>query len=196
MMALNYRALSPERARSAALGILAGATLAVVALVTIPVYLGHRHYDKLVADSSDKLERFRRIAATRPHVVRSLEAVRAKESKKFYLRAGGAALAAAEVQETMRTLIEGSGAKTITMQVPAAKDEGRYRQVPVNVQLFANIVAMRRILHAVETGTPHLFIDNLVVRTQVPATFKPGPGEEREMFVQFDVYGYGLTGQP
>lgn len=194
-MAFNYRALSPQQSRRAALGILVGAIAAVVALVAIPAFLAHRHYDRVVADSQDKLERFRRIAATRPDVVRSLEAVRAKDAKKFFLRPGGAALSAAEVQEMMRTLIEGSGARTITMQVPAAKDEGRYRQVTVNVQLFANILGMRRILHAVESGTPHLFIDNLVVRTQVPATFKPGPGEEREMFVQFDVYGYALTGQ-
>lgn len=194
MMAINYRALSPAQSRRTALGILAGVVLAVVALLAIPVWVGHRHYDILLADNLDKLDRFRRIAATRPEVVRSLEAVRAKEARKFFLRAGGAALSAAEVQESMRTLIEGSGGRIITMQVPAAKDEGRYRQVTVNVQLSTNIVALRRILNTVETGTPHLFVDNLMVRSQVPSTFKPAPGTEPEMFVQFDVFGYALTG--
>jgi hypothetical protein len=34
-----------------------------------------------------------------------------------------------------------------------------------------------------------LFLDNLTVRAQVPSGFKPQPGFEPEMFVQFDVSG-------
>ena len=191
---MNLRTLSPEESRRLALGILAGVVVAVVAAIAIPVWLAPRHYDAALADLTDKFERYRRIAATRPEVVRSLEEVRSKEARKFFLRSGGAALSAAEVQESVRQFIEANGARLITMAVPASKDEGRYRQVLVNVQLTANIQTLRKILHRVENGTPLLFIDNLMVRSQVPATFKPGPGAEPEMFVQFDVYGYSVTG--
>jgi len=191
---VNLRSLSPLQSRRLAVGLLAGATLAAILLVAIPVWLAHRHYDVAIAELTDRHERYLRVAATRPDVVRGRDAVRAKEGRKFYLRAGAAALSAAEAQETIRTLIEGSGGKIITMQVPAARDEGRYRQVTLNVQLTANIIALRRILHAIETGTPLLFVDNLMVRSQVPSTFRPGPGGEPEMFVQFDVYGYAITG--
>ena len=78
--------------------------------------------------------------------------------------------------------------------IELAIHEGRYRQVTVNVQLTANVVALRKILNSIETRTPHLFVDNLMVRSQVPSNFKPGPGAEPEMFVQFDVSGYTLTG--
>lgn len=191
---MNPRALSPEKSRRLALAVLAGAILAAAAVVAVPVWLAHRHYDQALADLTEKLERFRRVAATRADVAKGLEVVRAKEARKFYLRAGAAALSAAEAQEAMRTLVEGSGGRIITMQVPAAREEGRFRQVSVNVQLSANIVALRRILNAIESGTPMLFVDNLMVRSQVPATYRPGPGGEPEMFVQFDVYGYALTG--
>jgi general secretion pathway protein M len=191
---MNLRTLSAEQSRRLALGILAGVVVAVVAAIAIPVWLAYRHYDAALADMTDKFDRYRRISTTRPEVVRSLEAVRAKEARRFFLRSGGAALSAAEVQESVRSFIEANGARLITMQVPAAKDEGRYRQVLVNVQLTANIQTLRKILHRVETGTPLLFVDNLMVRSQVPATFKPGPGAEPEMFVQFDVYGYSVTG--
>jgi general secretion pathway protein M len=191
---VNPRALSPEKSRRLALAVLAGAILAAAAVVAVPVWLAHRHYDQALADLTEKLERFRRVAATRADVAKGLEVVRAKEARKFYLRAGAAALSAAEAQEAMRTLVEGSGGRIITMQVPAAREEGRFRQVSVNVQLSANIVALRRILNAIESGTPMLFVDNLMVRSQVPATYRPGPGGEPEMFVQFDVYGYALTG--
>lgn len=191
---MNLRSLSPEQSRRLAIGILVGVILLALAAVAIPVWLAHRHYDKALAEMTDRLDRYRRIATTRPEVVRNLEAVRAKEARRFFLRPGGSALSAAEVQEAVRQIIEANAARLITMQVPASKDEGRYRQVVVNVQLTANIQSLRKILHRVEAGTPLLFVDNLMVRSQVPSTFKPGPGAEPEMFVQFDVYGYSVTG--
>jgi hypothetical protein len=77
-----------------------------------------------------------------------------------------------------------------------SKDEGRYRQVAAQVQLAANIHALRKILHAVEAHVPLLFVENLMVKTQVPGNFRPGPGAEPEMFVTFDVHGYTLAGSP
>jgi hypothetical protein len=64
----------------------------------------------------------------------------------------------------------------------------------VNVQLTANIFALRKILAAIENNTPFLFVDNLQVRTQVPPNYRPQPGAEPEMFVMMDVTGYALTG--
>ncbi len=79
------------------------------------------------------------------------------------------------------------------MQAPVSKDDGHYRQMSANVQIAANIFALRKILHAIENNVPYLFVDNLTVRTQVAGNFKPAPGAEPEMFVQFDVSGYSLT---
>ena len=39
-----------------------------------------------------------------------------------------------------------------------------------------------------------LFVENIMVRSQVPGNFKPGPGAEPEMFVSFDIVGYSLEG--
>ena len=52
----------------------------------------------------------------------------------------------------MRSIIEASGARLITMQVPASRDEGRYRQVVVNVQLTANIRRCARSCTRIETA--------------------------------------------
>jgi general secretion pathway protein M len=117
-----------------------------------------------------------------------------RDPRKFYLRGGPPALSAAEAQEAIRSIIESGGGRLITMGAPSSKEQGRYRQVTVNVQITANIFALRKILAAVESRTPYLFIDNLLVRTQVPANFRPAPGDEKEMFVQFDVSGYAIVG--
>ena len=186
--------MSPQQSRRLAVGLLVAVIALGVGAVAIPVSLAHRHYDRALDDLTDKLERYRRIAATRPEVGRELEAMRSREARKFFLRSGGAALSAAEAQEAIRALVEQNGARLITMQAPVSRDEGRYRQITVNVQLTANIFALRKLLHAIEQYTPDLFVDNLMVRSQVPANFRPGPGAEPEMFVQFDISGYAVTG--
>jgi hypothetical protein len=187
-------AMNPAKSRQLALLLLVLAIVAVVCAVAVPVWLLNRHYDVALDDSLNRLERFRRIASTRPEVAKQLETLRAKESKKFFLRSGAASLSAAEMSEAVRGIVEAHGGRLITMQAPNSRDDGRYRQISVNVQLTANVFALRKILNAIETNTPYLFVDNLMVRSQVPGNFKPGPGAEPEMFVQFDVTGYALTG--
>lgn len=183
-----------KRDHTLALALLIAATLLVLAAIVVPVWLLHRHYDGAISELSDRLSRYQRIAATRPQVLQAIEAMRARDPRKFYLKAATAPLAAAEMQELVKNLIEANGGKVITAQVQAPREEGRYRQVSVNLQFTANILALRRILNGLETGQPTLFADNVVIRSQVPATFKPAPGGEPEMFVQFDVFGYTLGG--
>ena len=185
--------LDPRQSRRLAVGLLAAVVLAAIALVGIPVWMLHRHYDEALADMTGKLDRYRRIAATRPEAAKQLEALRTKDTRRFFLRPGAPALSAAESQEVVRQLVESSGGRLISLQPPQVKEEGRYRQVTVNVQITANVFAMRKILHAIESHTPYLFIDNLVVRSQVPGNFKPAPGGEPEMFLIFDISGYALT---
>jgi general secretion pathway protein M len=186
--------MSPKQSRQLAVGLLAAVVIAVVAMVAIPVWMLNRHYDVALEDAANRLDRYRRIATTRPEVAKQLEAVRAKESRKFFLRSGAISLSAAEASEAVRAIVEANGGRLITMQAPSVRDEGRYRQITAAVQLTANIFALRKILHAIESNTPYLFLDNLVVRSQVPGNFRPGPGAEPEIFVSFDLTGYTQTG--
>jgi general secretion pathway protein M len=186
----------PQRSRQLAVVLLLAAVLGVIALLALPTWLLYNRYDRVLAERRDQIERFSRIAATRAEVARQLEAMRGKDTKKFFLRSGAAALSAAEAQEYIRGMVDAAGGRLVTMQALPAKEEGRYRQVSAQVQLAANIHALRRILHAVESHVPMLFIENLTVKTQVPGNFKPAPGAEPEMFVTFDMHGYSLVGNP
>jgi general secretion pathway protein M len=186
----------PQRSRQLAVALLVAAVLGIIALLALPTWLLYNRYDRVLAERRDQVERFSRIAATRAEVARQLEAMRGKDTKKFFLRSGAAALSAAEAQEYIRGMVDSAGGRLVTMQALPAKEEGRYRQVSAQVQLAANIHALRRILHAVESHVPMLFIENLTVKTQVPGNFKPAPGAEPEMFVTFDMHGYSLVGNP
>jgi general secretion pathway protein M len=193
---MNAANLTPARSRNLALGLLELAILAVIAVVAIPAWWAYDRYDRAHAERAERLDRYQRIAATRPDIARQLEAMRGKDTRRYFLRSGAAALSAAEAQEAIRAIVESAGARLITTQALPSKDEGRYRQVSAQVQLAANIFALRTLLHRIETNVPYLFIDNLMVKTQVPGNFRPGPGAEPEMFITFDMHGYSLTGNP
>lgn len=193
---MSAATLPATRERRLAVALLVGVALAIVAVLALAAWYPYQRYDRELRDRTERLERYRRIAGTRAEVAKQLEAMRDKDSRKFFLRSGAAALSVAEAQEIVRGIVESSGGRLITMQALPAKDEGRYRQVSAQVQLAANIFSLRRILHSIEMHVPHLFIDNLMVKTQVPGNFRPGPGAEPEMFVTFDVHGYSLVGPP
>jgi hypothetical protein len=66
--------------------------------------------------------------------------------------------------------------------------------VSVNVQMTGNIFALRKILNAIETNTPALFVETFSMRSQIPANYRPGPGQEPDMFIVLDVSGYSVPG--
>ena len=143
-------AMTQQPGRRAAAGLLVGVALALVAVIVVPFYLLNRHYDAALADLGDKLDRYRRVAASRAEASQQLEAMRALEPRKGFLRSGAPALSAAEATEALRNIIEANGGKLITIQAPVAKEDGRYRQITMNVQLSGTIFATRKILNAIE----------------------------------------------
>ena len=187
-------AMSKPPGRKAAALLLVGVALALVAVIVVPFYLLNRHYDAAIAELGDKFDRYRRIAGSRTAATQQLEAMRALEPRKGFLRSGAPALSAAEASEALRTIIEANGGKLITMQQAVAKADGRYRQLTVNVQLAGSIFALRKILHAIETNQPALFVENLQLRSQVPANYKPPPGSEPDVYMQMDVAGFAVMG--
>ena len=184
------------RSRRLAAGLLVLMVVAILLVLAGPAWYFYTRYERELAERRDKLARYDQIVATRAEVARQLEAMRAKDARRFFLRSGASALSVAEAQEAIRSVVESSGGRLITMQQLPAKEEGRYRQVSAQAQLAANIHALRRILHTIEGNVPLLFVENLTVKTQVPSNFKPAAGAEPEMFVSFDLHGYSLSGNP
>jgi hypothetical protein len=185
---------SPEKRRQAALAFLAAAVVIGVAAIGAPLWLAHRHYDNALEDMDARLVRYERLAASRPALEQKLEAVRAMGGRKYFLKATAASLSAAEIQERVRQFIDTTGARLISVQVGSPRDDGRFRQVTVTVQLNASTPSLRRILLALESAEPSIFVESLMVRAQVPPGYKMQPGFEPEMFIQFEISGYAIAG--
>ena len=191
--------LSPARQRALAVGLLVVAVVVVLAAILGPVILLHRHYDAAIADISDKLHRYQRVAAQAPELRVALNAMQQRDARRFFLRNTATNLAGAELQELVKASIESNGGRITTSQNTSPREDGRFRQIGVNVQFFATTPALQKILLAIESHEPYLIVDNLTVRPlNAFRGFKPAPGQEPELNVQLDVgaWAYAEPAKP
>ncbi len=186
--------LPAKQQRALAIGLLVVAVAITLAILFLPVVLLHKHYGDGIAALDDRLETYRRVAAQAPEYRKALETMSAKDMRRFFLKNTAPNLAGAELQEMVRAAIEGNGGRITTSQNQAAKDDGRFRQIGVNVQFFATTPNLQKVLYALETQQPYLIVDNLSMRPlNAFRGFRPAPGQEPEVTVQLDVIGYAYA---
>jgi len=186
--------LPPRQSRVLALALLALALALAIALLLTPFLLLHRHYDAVTDALQDRIEVYRRVAAQTPELKKALEALRAKDGRRFFLHNTALNLAGAELQDLVRAAIENNGGRITTIQTAQPREDGRFRQVGSNVQLFATTPNLQKILYALETQTPYTLIENITVRPlNAFRGFKPPPGSEPELSVLLDVSGFAFA---
>ena len=182
------------RQRALAVGLLVAAVVASLAVVLGPVILLHRHYDEAISDASDRLHRYERIAAQAPELRTTLAAMQQRDGRRFFLKNTATNLAAAELQELVKAAIEGNGGRITTSQTTSPREDGRFREIGVNVQFFATTPALQKILYAIESHVPYLIVENITIRPlNAFRGFRPAAGQEPELNIQIDVGGWAYT---
>ncbi len=186
---------APRDRRILAVALLALIFVAAIAAIAVPVVLLNRHYDDNLARMTRQWKSQTAFNAMNPQVNRALEALRAKNVRRLFLKGTTSALASAELQDLVRQVIESSGGRLISASANPHKDDGAYRTANANFQLNINNVNLRRMLHALETREPYLFNEGLVIRSQVPFSYRPPAGTtEPDLFVQMDVSAIAYVG--
>jgi hypothetical protein len=179
--------LTPSQSRALAIGLLVLAVVAVLSAALVPVIMLHRHYDTHIELLSDRLTRYRRIAAQAPELSKALEIVRERNGRRFFLRNTAPNLASAELSELLKGAVEGNGGRITTSQNVQPKDDDRFKQVGANVQFFATTANLQKVLTELESKQPYVVISNITVRpVNAFRGFKPPPGQDPELIVQLD----------
>jgi hypothetical protein len=181
---------SPQARRAAALALLVVLILAAGALVAVPFYKLHEHYDTALESLQFRFAKLRAIAAQKPETQKALLAVKSENSTKFFLKNTAPNLAGSELQDIVRAAVEKGGARLTSVQVGAPKEEGRYRQVVLNIQVIGNIAALQKTLHALESSLPYVFVDTLRINSTQFRGARVAAGVEPEVTVQMDVSAY------
>jgi len=188
------RQLTNNQSRFLAIGLLCLSLIIVFLLIYLPVSMLNRHYDEEIASRIDHLQRYRKIISAGDSIRAALDRVTKNKGRDHFLKNTGTALAASEIQEIAKNLLDANGGKLISMQIAPPRDEDGHRRVSLNVQLSGNMAALRQILYTLETMKPYLLVDNMSIRSQVNSGFRrPPDGNEPDLIVGFDLSGYALV---
>ena len=110
--------MAPARQRALAAALLVGAILLLLIVVLGPIVLLHRHYDEAIADTSDRLRRYQRVAAQAPGLRVALDAMQQRDGRRFFLKNTATNLAGAELQELVKAAIEATAAGSRPARTP------------------------------------------------------------------------------
>ncbi|MDH5287815.1 MAG: type II secretion system protein GspM [Betaproteobacteria bacterium] len=185
--------LKPGQSRALAVALAVAAVAAVAALVLVPTLLLHKRYDTAIEELTDRLVRYRRVAAQAGELAKAVEAVRARDSRRHYLRNTAPNLASAELSEAVKAAIEGNGGRITTSQNAPPRDDEAFKLVGANIQFFATTANLQKILAALETQQPYVVVANVTVRpVNAFRGFKPAPGQDPELVVQVDAVAWAF----
>jgi len=144
-----------------------------------------------VLDAEAQLARFSRIAAATGPLRSRLDKIRAGQpGARGTLAAATSPLAAAELQAKAKRLVEAYGATLKSTQVLPAREEGAFRRVAVRIDMESDLEALQKVIHALETASPYLFVSNVEIRARPILASMPAARPVPDLTVAFDLYGY------
>lgn len=186
----------PRASRLTAIGLL----VAVVGLV----YLVFFHFTFVqpwlaagdrIQELEQQLARYRSVAAQRAELERQLEKVRTfQKTNDYFLTGASANLAGAQLSRRLKQIIasrtpSGSQCRVTTTTALPNREPERFVRVSVGVHMRCELEGLRKVLYALESGSPFVFLDNVMLSQQ--CTYQRGGGcRERYMMADFNMYGY------
>jgi general secretion pathway protein M len=168
------------------------AALALVALFVVPVRDFFAERDARIASQRTLLSRLSAIAAQESRVQAAAREAAAQVEHGEFLVGTNEGVIVADLQTRLKTMAEAAGARLRSVQSlpPKTRDDVRY--VGARLDVYGPVAAIQRTLHAVETGTPFLFVGAAVIRTAATVNTQGlpnAPAQEPVIDAQFDVFG-------
>lgn len=188
--------LSKIQRRALALILVVAAGAILVRAVVVPLARTWMENRDTIAQMEDSIVRYARLSKridTLRSTVGSLEQSDVLEA--FLLPQESTPLAAAALQERVKSVVTASGGTLTSTQVlPAASEQG-FRRVVVNVRMAGSIEALQRVLHALESDLPYLLADDVIILARGAQKRRRASTPVDLLDVRFNLYGYMRDGE-
>jgi general secretion pathway protein M len=157
-------------ARTLALTLLAAVVAGIYLLIIVPVLHAYSDNAAAIEQTEILLQRQRALAAQGPLLLARIEEEQEHaEAIAGYLQGPSDALAAAQLQDRLKAVIEAAdGELRSTRILPAEAVEASpgTRRTALQVQMIVTMAGLAEILYSLEAGQPYVLIDELLVRNQ------------------------------
>jgi general secretion pathway protein M len=180
--------------RTLAVVLLGIALLGVYQLILAPLVIAYRDGETSIEQSKELLQRYRALAEQRSLLAdRLAEQQERAASAAGYLRGPSDALAAAQLQDRVKSVVEAAGGELRSTQIlPATRLEGDlgFYRTALRVQFVVTVEGLEATLYELETGQPYLIIDDITVRQERARRRRNEPEREPMLNVSFELFGY------
>jgi general secretion pathway protein M len=181
--------------RTLAVVLLGLALLGAHRLIVAPLVIAYRDGEASIEQSKELLQRYEALAEQRSLLADHLaEQQERAASVAGYLTGPSDALAAAQLQDRVKTVVEAAGGELRSTQIlPAEQLEGDlgFRRTTLRVHFVVTIEGLEKTLYEIETGQPYMIIDDVTVRRErVRRRRRNDPEREPMLDVSLDLFGY------
>ncbi len=130
-----------------------------------PLIMLEKEWSQELSRKEQILAHHQSLLANKDKVVGRLQALKTMlaGTNQQMLAGGNPAVAAADLQEILKNLIKTAGAQSLAIKVLPPKERGLYQEVPILVQLTANIEQLSNIIYQVEHNQKLLAVTELNV---------------------------------
>jgi general secretion pathway protein M len=151
------------------------AAVLILVILAIMVYLlcfhwfilRHLDYNSEIADLSDQLGRFERVAAQRTEYETLLQALQERKADENLFLSGKdfneAAAGMSERLSQMITVQADDSCQIFSRQPVRPRVQERFEKVTVNVRMRCGVEDLKKVLHSLETGVPMIIADEVTV---------------------------------
>jgi general secretion pathway protein M len=180
--------------RTLAVALLGIALLGAYRLIIAPLLVAYREGEARIEQAKELLQRYEALAQQRSLLAdRLAEQQERAASAAGYLQGPSDALAAAQLQDRVKSVVQTAGGELRSTQIlPAEPLEAGLgvRRTTLRVHFVVTIEGLETTLYELETGQPYLIIDEVTVRQERVRRRRNEPGEHPMLDVSFELFGY------
>lgn len=174
------------------LALLAAVIASLAGVAVGPYFLLHG-LDQEIAASEETLVRLRREVAGESKLKQeNLDLVALGQEANLLLEGSTAGISGAGLQKLISDIVLEHGGVASSLQLLPIKEEDKLERVALRLSISVDIEGLRNILHAIETGKPLLFIDDLTVRTGEQDDGEIDPYHRGPLQVDLQLSGFRL----
>jgi len=152
-----------DRVEAISLLVLCLLGLLVFAIVPVAITTYNVHQER--QDLEQRLVEIKTIINKKDAVLQAIKTKKKElaQSVLFYPSITPA-LASAQLQKSLATLITQVGGELSSTKVLAVAKEGSFNKISLSVKLAMDSISLRQLLYAIETATPLMFITDLSIK--------------------------------
>ncbi len=186
------------RHRLTAVGLLFAVLIGIYWFIDGVLIAKYRFYQTNIEELQTRLQIFDNMLATRDELTAKIQQVRQDQSFKTHLlQQVSPTLAATDLQQRVKRVVESSGGELVSTQILPVTEEGGFSRVAINISLTGDMEVIQKMLYDLESKTPLLFVNNLQVtartlrRRRYSRRNRNTPVETTvQLTVQFELAGY------